>query len=219
MTAVNQIDRGFSSIFPFRNGFKNLVLKLIARLFDNWLRLGRSLAPFSPFVLFALFPLFFFSFRILKTSLFTRFFLSFRSTDRPCALLRVLTCFGPFSVPFFGPFFWPFSWPFFGPLFEPLLGFLLLLISGQPVNTQSKNMSTISLVFVLPKETNFLIKSGLTSGVEHALGATGIIFYKIKTYKWQGCLCEPLLVAAHGTWVPVPPYLKVNVRGRQVSPL
>ena len=76
-----------------------------------------------------------------------------------------------------------------------------------------------------PKGPNFLINSCLTSGVEHKWD-NFLLFppfeapvrsrikngpsSEIKT-------CEPLLVAAHGTWVPVIPYLKENWTGRWVS--
>ena len=53
------MDRGFNPILPFRDGFKNLVLKLIARL-NNWFISG-YLSYYSLSSLFALFPLFVFS--------------------------------------------------------------------------------------------------------------------------------------------------------------
>ena len=69
-------DSVFNYIFPFRNVFKNLVLKLIPRL-NNWIRLRECFAPFAPFALFAQFCIFF----------------SFRRTDCswvPLLVLRVI---------------------------------------------------------------------------------------------------------------------------------
>ncbi len=68
--------RGFKSIFPFREGFKNPVLKLIARL-KNWFNLGRPalLLPFLPLrtLLFSL-SSFFRPFWIQYTKRFPRIF-------------------------------------------------------------------------------------------------------------------------------------------------
>jgi hypothetical protein len=114
------------------------------------------LAPFSPFALFALFPLFVFSpvpnslYQALSSHLFC-------NCERPIVLSSFLRCFGS-TGSLFWRLFWPLFRPFFWPFFWPLLGFLLPLISGQPVNTQSKNMSTISLVFVLAKRITFPYK-------------------------------------------------------------